>query len=235
MTSLLGIATWLSALTMVNADDPMPVAELKLQYIAKPGSTAVTSGSSNTDVFVFLQRFPLTARIFYHTEVLVCPRQGFSQEDQDTLDNKIKGMTDFAEIDESWWTTRTANCVELGYGGALCHNECCSVPHGDDQIHFALNARRAVIGNAMTSKKRLFIYGTGDFDGNAAYEKTCSHKCWSNWAGTDYNPLTNNCNTFTSTVLSCVYGLSQKKPSLGPSDMVTVHGHCPSNASEVVV
>merc|ERR1712183_169486 len=72
----------------------------------------------------------------------------------------------------------------------------------------------------------------GNFDGDVAYHHTCDKKCWSNWAGTDYNPLTNNCNTFTSTILYMVYGLSQKKPHLGPSDMVTVKGHCPSTAPE---
>merc|ERR1719389_1274871 len=110
----------------------------------------------------------------------------------------------------------------------MCGKECCGVPHGDKQEQYPLNARRAVIGNADTSQKSLYIYGTGDFDGNAAYHNTCDHKCWSNWAGTDYNPLTNNCNTFTSTVLFMVYGLSQKKPGLGVSDMVTVHGECPA-------
>merc|ERR1712217_405246 len=92
-----------------------------------------------------------------------------------------------------------------------------------------LKDRRAVIGNADGKQKSLYIYGTGAFDGNAAWHDACDKKCWSNWAGTDYNPLKNNCNTFTSTILYSVYGLSQKKPHLGVSDMVTVHGHCPSN------
>merc|ERR1712050_115591 len=95
--------------------------------------------------------------------------------------------------------------------------------------------RRAVIGNADGKQKTLFIYGTGAFDGNTAWHDACDKKCWSNWAGTDYNPLTNNCNTFTSTILSCVYGLSQKKPHLGPSDLVTVKGHCPSAEKAAVV
>merc|ERR1712099_219668 len=76
-------------------------------------------------------------------------------------------------------------------------------------------------------------YGAGSFDGETAYHHTCDKKCWSNWAGTDYNVLKNNCNTFTSTILYCVYGLSQKKPHLGISDLITVHGHCPSNSSAI--
>merc|ERR1712048_185807 len=81
--------------------------------------------------------------------------------------------------------------------------------------------------------KSLYIYGVGSFDGNTAYHYACDHKCWSNWAGINYNPLTNNCNTFTSTVLNMVYGLSVKKPHLGISDLIAVHGHCPSNASAI--
>merc|ERR1719313_2479293 len=94
-----------------------------------------------------------------------------------------------------------------------------------------LQERKAVIYNANLKTKALFIYGTGSFDGNVAFHNTCDSKCWSTWKGTDYSILGNNCNTFTSTVLSCVYGLSQKKPNLGVSDLVTVHGHCPASGS----
>ncbi len=50
--------------------------------------------------------------------------------------------------------------------------------------------------------------------------------CVSDWGGTDYNPLTSNCNTFTSAVLKCVYGMSDAKPNLGISNIRTVT--CPS-------
>ncbi|KAL3758976.1 hypothetical protein ACHAWU_003047 [Discostella pseudostelligera] len=53
--------------------------------------------------------------------------------------------------------------------------------------------------------------------------------CVSNWSGHDYNPLTNNCNTFTSTILKCVYGLSDAKPHLGVSDLRTVT--CPTETN----
>eukprot|EP00408_Alexandrium_pacificum_P027294 CAMPEP_0171189542 /NCGR_PEP_ID=MMETSP0790-20130122/18399_1 /TAXON_ID=2925 /ORGANISM="Alexandrium catenella, Strain OF101" /LENGTH=243 /DNA_ID=CAMNT_0011654655 /DNA_START=61 /DNA_END=792 /DNA_ORIENTATION=- len=202
-----------------------PAAVLKPEYASAPFPGLGASGGAK-DYFVFLQRFPLIpVFVFFHTEVLVCPRSGFSSEEQSLLDQKIAGMTDFAEVDESWWKTRTADCIELGYGGAMCGKECCAVGHG----HMALNKRHAVIGNANVNKKALFIYGTGFFDGLTAFHDTCDKKCWSMWKGIDYNPITNNCNTFTSTVLSCVYGLSEKKPGLGVSDLVHVHGKCPNN------
>merc|ERR1712098_716706 len=112
-----------------------------------------------------------------------------------------------------------------------CSKECCSV--GKDE-HMPLNKKQAVIRNADVDKKTLFIYGTG-FDGMTGYHDVCDKKCWSNWSGTDYNVFKNNCNTFTSTVLYCVYGLSQKKPNLGISDMVTVHGHCPAKDMSILV
>ena len=43
------------------------------------------------------------------------------------------------------------------------------------------------------------------------------------------NPLTNNCNTFTSAVLKCVYGFSDAKPHLGVSDLRTVT--CPTETT----
>jgi len=225
------------SLVAASATDNLVVAELWPEFVnvvGEPTPLPLVDNSSNSSQnnFVFLQKFPLGGvNLFYHTEVLVCPRTGFSVEDQETLDKQINGMTDFVEIDEAWWKVKTANCVEMGYGGANCDTECCSVPHGSKQTKYPLNARRAVISNAGVNKKSLYIYGTGSFDGNVAYGYTCDHKCWSNWAGSDYNVLKNNCNTFTSTVLSCVYGLSQKKPHLGPSDLVTVKGHCPAQVS----
>lgn len=177
--------------------------------------------------YVFLQRFPLTGGLFFHTEVLVCPRSQFSSADRTMLDETSASMTDYAELEESWWgPLDKISCVELGYGGAGCTEECCGVPHGTEQTSYRLNERKAVISNIEPDQKKLFLYGGGPFDGEAAYHHVCDHKCWSNWAGTDYNPLTNNCNTFTSAVLSCVFGLSQKKPHLGPSDMVTVKCKC---------
>jgi len=228
MAGSLRCAAVLSALAIASAQLVVPpvegsVAELKSEYVSAPAPSTGLSGSDG-DNYVFLQRFPLKpAFTFFHTEVLVCPRAGFSAEEQSFIDQKISAMKDFAEIDEAWWQNRTADCVELGYGGSLCSKECCSVGHET----MALNKRQAVIANANVDKKALFIYGTGAFDGSVAYHDTCDRKCWSMWKGTDYNPLANNCNTFTSTVLFCVYGLSQKKPNLGVSDLVTVHGKCP--------
>jgi hypothetical protein len=183
------------------------------------------------DSYVFLQRFHLEGVMgfAYHTEILACEKSGFSAEGQQYLDGQIQALHDFVEIPAAWWANNTASCVELGYGGALCEEECCSV----GKAVMPLNKRQAVIANAALDTKAVFLYGTG-FDGATAYHDVCDHKCWSNWAGTDYNILKNNCNTFTSTVLSCVYGLSQKKPQLGVSDMVTVSGHCPAETLLVV-
>jgi len=206
------------------------ILALWLQHIVLTLGAADDTSSS----FIFLQKFPLEYSLdqIFHTEVLVCDRNGFSPEDQTFLDDQISGLTDFVEVDVSWWSSRTANCVEFGYGGSSCTEHCCGAPHREEEMTFPLNERRAVIGNADTTKKTLYLYGSSSsLDGEAAYRRLCDQKCWSNWAGTDYNPLSNNCNTFTSTVLHCVFGLSEKKPNLGPSDMVTVTcDKCPSSA-----
>ncbi|KAL7426697.1 hypothetical protein ACHAXH_001116 [Discostella pseudostelligera] len=59
--------------------------------------------------------------------------------------------------------------------------------------------------------------------------------CVSNWSGHDYNPLTNNCNTFTSAILKCVYGLSDAKPHLGVSDLRAVTCPTETNANGIDV
>jgi len=186
--------------------------------------TADFKNALEDEYFVFLQKFPLMGEMkyFYHTEVLVCPRSEFSLTVQNDLEEKISSLINFAEIDESYWLSISADCVEMGYGGSFCERECCSV----GKRNMPLNARQAVITNADVTKKSLFIYGKSKFDGETAYHSACDHKCWSRWSGLNYDPITNNCNTFTSTILSCVYGLSQKKPDLGLSDLISVECDC---------
>ena len=79
-------------------------------------------------------------------------------------------MKDFAKLDKADWSTRSIPCVELGYGMFFR-----SSSRGTKKI--MLNAPRAVIGNAGTSKKELYIYGHGNFSGNQAFHDTCDHKC----------------------------------------------------------
>jgi hypothetical protein len=217
----------------------MPVAILCLFSSVVAGAAATAAIRSTIDMaatsYVFLQKFPLqyTFNSIFHTEVLVCPKDGFSTEDQQFLDGFVSSLVDYQEISSDWWSSQTASCMEFGYGGAACAQRCCGSPFSDQETHFPLNERRAVISNADTSQKSLFLYGTsGNLTGEQARQELCpddAHdKCWSNWAGTDYNPLTNNCNTYTSTLLHCVLGLSDKKPNLGPSDIVTVKcSQCP--------
>ena len=157
----------------------------------------------------------------------------------------------FVEIEKEQWSKQSvAGCTQLGYGGANCGSSCCGSPHRLENRNYALNSNQAVISNAMGEYKELYFYGlsggsTTDekvvgISGDDAYKAVChghmnaiemgsQPKCQSNWAGRDYNPLTNNCNTFTSSVLKCVYGFSDAKPQLGMSDMVTVS--CPTETS----
>ncbi|KAL7541802.1 hypothetical protein ACHAXR_011233 [Thalassiosira sp. AJA248-18] len=230
-------------------------------------------GKTNADSYlVFLQKFPLESsfKMIFHTEVIVCPRDTFSNDPSflsmldgllDTLtpsrfDNDEATVRDttkspFAVIEKEQWSKQSEQgCVQLGYGGANCGTGCCGSPSKYQNRNYALNSQNAVIGNAMGDFKELYFYGTsgssvgGDdvrISGEDAYKSVChGHmnaiemgqlpKCVSNWAGRDYNPLTNNCNTFTSTVLKCVYGLSDAKPNLGVSDMISVT--CPNEKKE---
>lgn len=163
----------------------------------------------------------------------------------------------FISIESEYWSKQSEpGCVQLGYGGADCDSGCCGSPHRGENKNYALNSKQAVIGNAMGDYKELYLYGIsggdGDTDGGIsgedAYKAVChGHMnaieigqgkfpvCVSDWSGHDYNPLTNNCNTFTSTVLKCVYGLSDAKPHLGVSDLRTVTCPTEKNANGIDV
>ena len=189
--------------------------------------STVMHARASDSAYIFLQKFPLenTWDSLFHTEVVACPKSQFSEEDRMFLDDAISNLSDYMKISDEWWKSKgDVTCTEFGYGGSDCSDRCCSVPHGESTMHYAMNARKAVIANADVRKKTMYLYGQSSLSAEEAYHYLClsSQSCWSNWAGTDYNALNNNCNTFTSTVLHCVYGLSEKKPNLGPSDMVTV-------------
>jgi len=145
----------------------------------------------------------------------------------------------FAPVPKEQWAKQSKpECVQLGYGGSSCSTGCCGSPQRDKNRGYALNSQGSVIGNAMGAEKELFVYGTSrSISGGDAYRAVChGHlgavetgtlpKCVSDWKGTDYGPIMNNCNTFTSTVLKCVYGLSDAKPHLGVSDLINVK--CPA-------
>jgi len=192
--------------------------------VARAEAVNATAG----DNFVFLQRFPLTEvplssiMTLYHTEIVICPRNAFSIADQSTLDGQIRDMRSFAKVEESWWKSRNAWCVSLGFGSRNCEHRGCGI----DKTDSTLNNPYPMISNVDEHKRSLYLYGTGALDGWTLHSRLRATKCWSNWAGSDYDLLRNNCNTFTSTVLHSVYGLSQSKPGLGVSDMTTVKGRC---------
>ena len=61
-------------------------AELNKEYISNSKPAQPLTANGNGISFVFLQKFPLSGMpFFFHTEVLVCPRSGFSQDDQDRM------------------------------------------------------------------------------------------------------------------------------------------------------
>lgn len=172
-----------------------------------------------------------------------------TQRDNSPSPLKTSEKEPFAEIQSSQWSTQSSpSCIQLGYAGSSCKTPCCSVPHRSNNVAYALNSKTAVIQNAMGDYKQLYLYGSTDLnDEDTAFRAVCHGHygaieegtlptCVSNWAGTDYNPITNNCNTFTSTLLKCVFGLTDAKPKLWVSDLMSVT--CPNEkggdgASEV--
>ena len=214
------------------------------------------SDNGDSSYFVFLQKFPLenTWGLLFHTEVVVCTSNAFDEDFITVLDSlaeKLSPSADekvpFVQVPEEQWIKQSeSKCVELGYGGGPCTTPCCGSPHRNENTNYALNSRQAVISNAVGEEKQLFLYGKKDgISGSDAYRAVChGHnnnnnmmaaidglpKCVSNWSGNDYNPITNNCNTYTSTVLKCVYGLSDQKPDLGVSDVIRVT--CPTEKTE---
>ncbi|KAL7527673.1 hypothetical protein ACHAWF_002267 [Thalassiosira exigua] len=162
-----------------------------------PAAVATNGEGEGGPYLVFLQKFPLESsfRMLFHTEVVVCPRSAFEGDptfltamdgllgslapsrfvDVGAQAEADAGTQGFAAVEESLWTTRSEPaCVQLGYGGANCGSGCCGSPHRHDQTHYALNSRKAVIGNAMGEYKELYLYGTSDdLGGEAAYRAVC--------------------------------------------------------------
>lgn len=217
------------------------------RFLNTQSTDEIFDSDSSDSYYVFLQKFPLkgTFKMLFHTEVVVCPSKAFERDTVflNTLESILSNLrkedrASFAAVPKGQWTKQDLpTCVQMGYGGSSCPTSCCGAPHRDKQRGYPLNSQMAVIGNAMGEEKELYLYGRSEtISGSDAYKAVChGHmnaveigmlpKCVSDWTGSDYSALTLNCNTFTSTILKCVYGLSDAKPHLGVSDMVNVK--CP--------
>jgi len=186
-------------------DSPqMPVAvmkpELHFQDTVGPGLSPLRGSS-----FVFLHQFRVVGvGQAVRTEAVFCSRLEFSEEDQKVLDDMIFGMTDFQPVKSSWWSTWIAQCFELGQTDASCSNHCCDVsPEGPRMIHSGNESSGLrKVGRGWTTA--LYIYGSGDFNVDALRKNTCGNRCWSNWAGAEYDMLKHSCGAFTSMVLNMV-------------------------------
>jgi len=158
---------------------------------------------------------------FYHSEVLICPRNFMTGSDVKYLEKKVKSLgwwTKYKLIPESKWESMDVRCQTLSYGGSDDEDECSGVSHFNQQ----LSARRAGIGNADLNHVWKYVYGTGDKSAQQVKDYVCRGSCGADWSGYNYNPVTRNCNFFSSTVMNCAYGLSQSTPNLGVSDMRSV-------------
>jgi hypothetical protein len=187
-----------------------------------------TTGSS----YVFVQRFPMArSRLvprwirqlfpFYHTDILLSPRSSFSVDDQQYLDAQISGMTNFAKIEDSWWQTKTTSAAQIGYGYGECSARCCNVK----KVEMPLNNRSSVVAGLDLSQKSIFVYGTTEKNADGALHALCNPEntrddIWSNWDHEDFHIYKNNCNTFTSTMLQNIFGLSQEHPLVAFEDEV---------------
>lgn len=204
------------------------------------GMKSELSPSSATGTsYVFVQRFPMArSRLvprwirrlfpFYHTDILVAPRSFFSADDQRYLDAQVAEigdasqypMTHYVKLEESWWEKQTASCAQIGYGYGECTERCCNVV----KTEMPLNNRSSVVAGLDVSKKAIFLYGTAEMNANEALHTLCSPGAtsdiiWSNWDFNDFHIYKNNCNTFTSTMLQNVFGLSQAHPMTDISEV----------------
>ena len=72
-------------------------AALRTKYvvhgsIGRHGATVEDHIKNDDDYYVFLQKFPLqnTQGFIFHTEVLVCPKSGFSEDDQGYINSALE-------------------------------------------------------------------------------------------------------------------------------------------------
>jgi len=191
-------------------------------------SEDVVAHYTTDDHYVLLEVFRLryTRLIFggfYHSQMAICPKSHFSAEERRVLDGlQLDPSKGFAEVPPTLWRRSPASCFKLSFGG-IADNSRCS---GISAVRQALRLDSALIPNVEPGVAWKYLYGDGPFSGPQTARRICMTSCGDQWSGGKYNLVTRNCNTFTSTVLQCVYGLSQEKPGLGVSDLWRVGCSC---------
>lgn len=157
------------------------------------------------------------AGAFYHSEVVICHRDGFSRADQKHLEGILKGLwwSNYEKLPTSWWQNRHVSCQTLSYAGGSSKVPCSGV----SIFPQFLSSRLSGITNADLNHVWKYIYGTADYDPYQARNHVCRGSCGPDWASDNYNPISRNCNFFSSSLMGCTLGLSTSTPSLGVSDM----------------
>lgn len=124
---------------------------------------------------------------------------------------------DYTEIPATWWTSQKhrGSCYSFAYGAGDDEwdeeDSACSGVH--DEYH-KLYGTDALIPNTGANVRK-YLYGSSDLSGPDARQNVCKGTCGKKWKAGKYSGLFHNCNTFTSTVLKCAYGFSQRKAALG--------------------
>merc|ERR1712113_833985 len=95
---------------------------------------------------------------FYHSEVVICPRDLMYKDDQQYLEKQVKKiglLKSYVEIPKNKWKSMTFRCKTLSYA----YNEDADSCGGVSKFNQDFNVAQAGIGNADLTQVWKYVYG----------------------------------------------------------------------------
>jgi hypothetical protein len=158
-------------------------------------------------------------KLLYHSEVMFCPREAFTDEDL----RYLEALPDLSVPLKQDWRVAHKHiiCSRLGYGGGSSSKPLSGVTADVVNLNFDNraygSARRFLMGLDVQLEAALVtsMVDTGSFNDWLPRETVISplqffHAQLSRnnrWSGSHYDVITNNCNAFVEYIFSCIVGM----------------------------
>jgi len=168
---------------------------------------------------------------FYHSELVVCPRAGFSEDEQARLVYELSQNQNckwyqywchegFVELERAWWEAQSASCQKVYLMGPAFRDRtepCSGLVHTEHMLSVANTSVSTSVFEAPSPWK--YFYGTTDLSMEDMLDDMCGQEaCGLRWAGFAYNAVLANCNNFVTTCLDCMLGLNPNLDNLHLSE-----------------
>jgi len=208
LLTILAMVALLKSVLFVAAVGGTEALRRHSQHKSNVSDADVTTGDYLVFHSIFTSNDDIGKYLISSSEILVCPRSGFSADDQKFLNTGLANFSGGFKLDDAWRKSRSNTCDLLRFAtfGGKSKESCSGLRASELKI-----SARGYKG----TRNRMYFRGSSEWSGKGLMQEMCKGSCGENWAQAKWGLLTND-HTLAATAFTCMLRMSDKKPSLGP-------------------